>query len=301
MANALNIFKNKTMEFPMNAEKRTIGPKEAAMFLAGNENNRKVRTGNLIQISRDMKSGNFDSANGQTIVINSKSQLIDGQHRMMAIVNTNTEHDFLVVTNDDPNVGDRIDQGASRNLTDMLYMDSCPDPAIINSTIRMLKADDSESGKKQSEYSLSIWAQKAHPELRRTWLSHKDQIISAYNASGQVLTKPEFLYYLYKLKISDNDKTIFVFNEFLAYLKAEPKGVKAPSQKFKYCLDALRDLKSSDLRHKDKKDLRMAMIDYLCQLESGQISKDTKWGRVASKKSFRTNASAWLGNKRVSS
>ena len=285
----------------MNAEKRIIGPKEAALFLSGNENNRKIRTGNLIQISRDMKSGSFDSGNGQTIVINSKNQLIDGQHRMMAIVNTNTEHEFLVVTNDDPDVGSRIDQGASRNLTDMLYMDSCPDPSIINSTIRMLKADDNGVGNKQSEYSLSIWAQEAHPGLRRTWLSRKDQIIRAYNASGQVLTKPEFLYYLYKLEISGNDKMIFVFNEFLSYLKEEPKGVKAPTQKFKYCLDALRDLKSSDLRHKDKKELRMAMVDYLCQLESGQVSKDTKWGRVSSKKSFRINASAWLGSKRVGS
>jgi len=301
MAKALNIFKNKTMEFSMNAEKRLIGPKEAALFLSGNENNRKIRTGNLIQISRDMKSGDFDSSNGQTIVINSKNQLIDGQHRMMAIVNTNTEHEFLVVTNDDPDVGSRIDQGASRNLTDMLYMDSCPDPSIINSTIRMLKADDGDTGKKQSEYSLSMWAQENHPELRRFWLTHKDKITSAYNASGQVLTKPEFLYYLYKQRADGSESMYWVFVNFLDYLKEEPNGVKAPTKKFKYCLDALRELKASDIRHKDKKDLRMAMVDYLCNLESNSISKDTKWGRVASKKSFRTNSAAWLGNKSVRS
>lgn len=87
-----------------------ITPEVAAEYLANNyENNRPVRKNYVKKLAQSMLDGEFVSMNGQTIVLGSDDgKLYDGQHRLMAIVQSGIAQEMLVT---------RVDGGADTYLT----------------------------------------------------------------------------------------------------------------------------------------------------------------------------------------
>ena len=76
-----------------------ITPEKAQFYLTKNfENNRKISTNNLEELKREMKNNRFilsDSA----ICFDTDGTLVNGQHRLMAVVQTGMTQPFLVVKN----------------------------------------------------------------------------------------------------------------------------------------------------------------------------------------------------------
>lgn len=84
----------------MKAEIRTVTPEEAKLLLQNNSNNRAIRQKRVESYAKDMINGNWNLT-GQGITIDKNGQILDGQHRLSAIVLANKPIEMLVVTEAD--------------------------------------------------------------------------------------------------------------------------------------------------------------------------------------------------------
>lgn len=79
----------------MKAEVRTITPFVAELMLRGNISNRPVRKQRVDMYADDMLNGRWAS-NGESIVVTESGKLVNGQHRLLAILKANMAFDFTV-------------------------------------------------------------------------------------------------------------------------------------------------------------------------------------------------------------
>lgn len=102
-------------------EIRTIGPEEANALLAKNIDNRKTMRTQVVRLAAYMLDGEwkFDAS---PIRIAKDGRLLDGQHRLRAVVESGTTQQFLVVSGLDGDSQATMDTGAKRSLQNMLEM-----------------------------------------------------------------------------------------------------------------------------------------------------------------------------------
>lgn len=100
-------------------------PSYAKLLLNANRpNNRSIGKVNLVKIKQAMRDGNFISLNGQNIILgvakDGSIELLDGQHRMQAIVDTNVSLPFqtTLIHNVNDDIFLTMDSGKSRNPKD---------------------------------------------------------------------------------------------------------------------------------------------------------------------------------------
>lgn len=103
------------------AEVVSITPAEATAWLRANEHNRPVRKNHVIFLANQIKSGLWQ-INGQAIVIADNEQVLDGQHRLLAIIEAGQPIKTLVVYGITPEAFSTIDTGAVRSSADALYL-----------------------------------------------------------------------------------------------------------------------------------------------------------------------------------
>jgi hypothetical protein len=104
----------------LDAEIEDIDPGKAERYLSINkEGNRKPSTLHVKKLTSDMEEGRWRFT-GDPIRFDVNGHLVDGQHRMMAIMESNTVHKFLVLRNVSENQYAVLDQTKPRHLKDML-------------------------------------------------------------------------------------------------------------------------------------------------------------------------------------
>lgn len=103
------------------AEVVTITPADATNWLRCNEHNRPVRKSHVVFLAGEMKAGNWQ-INGQAIVIAENEQVLDGQHRLLAIIEAGIPIKSLVVYGITPEAFSTIDTGAVRSSADALWL-----------------------------------------------------------------------------------------------------------------------------------------------------------------------------------
>ena len=103
------------------AEVMTITPADATNWLACNQNNRPVRRRHVEFLAREMLEGNWQ-VNGQAIIIADDEQVLDGQHRLLAIIESAKSIQSLVVYGIAEEAFKTIDTGAVRTGADALFM-----------------------------------------------------------------------------------------------------------------------------------------------------------------------------------
>ncbi|GLC28271.1 hypothetical protein [Roseisolibacter agri] len=100
-----------------------ITPKMAEELLARNvELNRRLNRALVERYATDMQNGDWQEENGETIKIAPDGTLLDGQHRLSAVVESGRPVRFLVVRNVDPDALATVDAGKSRSFADVLHM-----------------------------------------------------------------------------------------------------------------------------------------------------------------------------------
>jgi hypothetical protein len=104
-----------------------------------NKHNRPLDPRTVSQYAADMRAGRFD-ANGETIKLDRDQQLVDGQHRLMAVVETELAQWFLVVRELSPKARDTVDIGRRRNLGQQLGLDGEKSGATLAAAARMVYA-----------------------------------------------------------------------------------------------------------------------------------------------------------------
>lgn len=100
----------------------TITPTVAAAILKDrNPNNRHVSPAKMTQTAHDVANGEF-VLNGEAIIFSNAGKLIDGQHRLYAMLKGAKPITSVVTMGMPPEVRDTVDQGKSRSARDVLCL-----------------------------------------------------------------------------------------------------------------------------------------------------------------------------------
>lgn len=112
-----------------------ITPPMAEQWLARNTNNRRIRPAAVGRYARDMASGNW-TENGSAIAFADDGTLLDGQHRLEAIIQSGATVTMLVVRGLPKRAQDTIDDGAKRTLSDRLTFNGHQNASVAASVVR---------------------------------------------------------------------------------------------------------------------------------------------------------------------
>lgn len=115
------ILKNETTTTDPEVVWMTVSPGDAEQMLEANEANRNMRARVVNAYARDMLSDRWLTT-GETIKIGKSGELLDGQHRLSAIIQSGKTQRMLIVRGLDPDTRAVIDTGAVRNGGDALRM-----------------------------------------------------------------------------------------------------------------------------------------------------------------------------------
>lgn len=141
----------------MQIEKILITPAMAKELLEKNISNRRVKPKVVAKYATDMLNGLWLEDTGETISISILGVLLNGQHRLLAIIKSNTSHKMHIATNVPDEVFRVIDTGSTRNTGDIFKIDNIPYsvqlPAIITVYKRLLLG---HAGANDLRYSSSI-------------------------------------------------------------------------------------------------------------------------------------------------
>lgn len=121
----------------MKFETKTITPEMAKVMLTKNGTNRKLRRRIVAEYAKDMKSGRWLGNTGEGIKFGDNNELLDGQHRLNAIMAAGVGVKMLVVTGlSTPDVFGVIDSGLKRSSGDALYTMGIKNASIVSSIIK---------------------------------------------------------------------------------------------------------------------------------------------------------------------
>ena len=114
------------------AQFEDVGPEKAVMFLKHNDkNNRRISRAVVKRYAAIMRSGNWEE-NGESISISKDGTLLNGQHRLTAIIEANVTVKMLVVYGVGNNVH-TFDRGNIRRVSDILQMNGYP-PSVYSTS-----------------------------------------------------------------------------------------------------------------------------------------------------------------------
>lgn len=123
----------------MDIEIKVITPVEAAEILhSKNPKNRNIQTNRVTRYAKEMLSGRW-TENGDPIRFDVEGNLIDGQHRLSAVVSASMQQSFLVVKNVEHDAIYTIDTGKVRNAGDILAIDCAIAPQKAQTFAAALK------------------------------------------------------------------------------------------------------------------------------------------------------------------
>ena len=97
----------------------TITPERATELLGHNTANRPANQRHVEMLAKEMQEGRF-VATGQTIQVADTSRLLDGQHRLLALIKANFTCTFVMVSDLPESIFPAIDRGRRRTPGDVL-------------------------------------------------------------------------------------------------------------------------------------------------------------------------------------
>jgi hypothetical protein len=107
----------------MRIERITITPQVASEMLETNvDRNRPLKQGVVAKYASDMAAGNWVSDNGETIKIDGQGRLIDGQHRLQAVIRANMTLPFFVAYGVHNDAFMTVDTGAMRTTGNIMHV-----------------------------------------------------------------------------------------------------------------------------------------------------------------------------------
>lgn len=138
----------------MKLKNELITPERAEQLLKLNVRNRDVRPNHVSFLSRQMINGTWRENNGDTIRISKSDVLLDGQHRLLAVIESGISFNFLIAYDIDDDIMPTIDTGAIRRVQDVFKIEDIKNSTNISSGIRsflyLTKSDKLETGEKLS-------------------------------------------------------------------------------------------------------------------------------------------------------
>lgn len=128
-----------------------ITPKRAIQLLKRNSKNRKLNIRTVSYYADQMERGEW-IVTGQGISLSTDGDIIDGQHRLSAIVKSGKTVSMFVFYDMDPKSFDRYDVGKTRSAGDIFQIDGVKNAHNISSMIKYYQQIGMKE--KQAEFSV---------------------------------------------------------------------------------------------------------------------------------------------------
>jgi hypothetical protein len=106
----------------MKIEKVFLTPEMAAKLLVNNTNNRNLSAGRVTRYTNDIINDRWVEDTGELIKVATDGSILDGQHRLSAIVKANKGIYIHIATDVSKDVFQVIDSGKSRSSADVLQI-----------------------------------------------------------------------------------------------------------------------------------------------------------------------------------
>jgi len=141
-----NEFTHNTHRGEIYSQWESISPGRASEYLKKNHCNRPLKKASIKRYARDMAAGAWRSTH-QSIAFDRKGHLLDGQHRLHAIIMANVTIKLYVTRNVSAEVNDGIDNGLNRTTIDILHYHGIQADNLVVGLIRWMayKVGDRES------------------------------------------------------------------------------------------------------------------------------------------------------------
>ena len=150
----------------------TITPEIARQMLETNEDNRQLKPRIVAGFATAMKSKKWFEFTGEAIKFNIDGKLVDGQHRLSALIRANVSLMFTVVRNLPREAFAYLDQGNIRTSADVLFLKGVTASTAMSAIISkylMLNANASDMYRGQKMF-LGI----TNEDVIKTYEKHKD-------------------------------------------------------------------------------------------------------------------------------
>ncbi len=115
-----------------------IGPDKARQYLEKNISNRRLRLNAVNQMVSDMQNGRWRT-NGSPLRFDENGRFVDGQHRLHAVIKSNTTQTFLVVYDVPCDAHNTIDiDSKARSASDILSFNDVTSATTIAAIARRI-------------------------------------------------------------------------------------------------------------------------------------------------------------------
>ena len=185
-----------------------ITPSKAKEYLEHNHINRNINKARVTAYANDMKRGAWQT-NGESIKFNKKGELIDGQHRLSAIVLSNVEVATLVLKDIDNDIN-LYDRGRTRDVKDALIIDGMSRDIASNMWVAVAKLHYiiQKNNRNVSDYDVRLFLEKHIGTIEV--LNRFKQGKSGMNKSNRVPVRnaPMMLAFLYAYESGEDIKDL---------------------------------------------------------------------------------------------
>jgi hypothetical protein len=126
----------KVVKSEIQIEKVLIDPGLATELLRGNVANRTLTSSKIIKYTQDIINGDWTADTAECIKLTSNMRLLDGQHRLSAIVASNTAVEMFVAYNVPESAMNNIDTGMSRSTKNIFELNGIQNAQTVSSVIK---------------------------------------------------------------------------------------------------------------------------------------------------------------------
>lgn len=166
------------MDTKLSANFETITPELATALIQRNTHNRLVSQVTVNKYADDLRAGRW-GMNGEAIKIAEDGTLLDGQHRLWAVIETGISLDMLVVRGLPIKAQDTMDLGRKRSVSDALTIDRVKYASTV-AAIAGLLLKLRGSNQTSSMHSL----QPSSTAVRQFVDAHIDELVASASAAS---------------------------------------------------------------------------------------------------------------------
>lgn len=195
-----------------------VDPTTASAWLQHNTHNRSMREDAVSALARDMAAGRWQYT-GESVKFSTSGRLLDGQHRLAAIVQAKVAVPILVVPGLPDEAQDVMDTGAKRTASDVLDLAGELNPTLLAAAVRLaiIYERGNLTGRiQQVTHSEVLGWLSANPAIR-------DAVAAARNFAAIPLSGAMIAFGLWRLRLVDREAADEFFTD-LAQMRTEGKG-----------------------------------------------------------------------------
>jgi hypothetical protein len=171
----------------MTIKKILITPSLAKTFLEANVCNRKIKEKVVIKYASDMQKDLWIEDTFEPIKFSKTGKLLDGQHRLLAVVKSNKAVNFHIVDNLKEEIFSVLDSGTKRNASDVFGISGIKNATLIPAIISFYNRIKSGSNGNNHDNQTNIHLIECYNEREEFWQMTSNKTQSWYDSFSRIL------------------------------------------------------------------------------------------------------------------